>query len=303
VSNASVVDDRHHGYSRRIYVTGSRTDLRVPIREIALGNSPGGGANAPLRLYDTAGPGSVPEEGLPSLRRGWVDERGDTETYPGRSAGTRDDGRTATRGETQPPTSPGTGRDSRRAQPGRTVTQLHYARQGVVTPEMEFAAIREGVDPEQVRATLAAGRAILPANINHPESEPMVIGRDFLVKVNANIGNSSVTSGTRIPARQWRSVDSPEPLGPIMARISPRFTVKLAPRSAGVSPKDSTMSLASIREPSSPPVAGMGFRLTSAPGQRARRGGPRSGRSSAGRPRGGTSRGRPGAHRPSSRAV
>lgn len=178
---------------RRVYVEGSRSDIRVPFREITLGDSTDSSEIAPLRLYDTSGPGSIPEEGLRAMRAGWIDERGDSETYPGRSFALRDDGRGAAQSDATLKLSriiP----EPRRANAGRTVTQLHYARQGVTTPEMEFAALREGVEPEIIRAAIASGRAILPANINHPESEPMVIGRDFLVKVNANIGNSSVTS-------------------------------------------------------------------------------------------------------------
>ena len=176
-----------------MFVEGSRTDLRIPFREVALGALSGDGVLAPLRLYDTAGPGSVPEEGLPALREVWIEERTDTETYSGRAAAIRDDGRSAA-GVLDTPVMSRRAREVRRGRSGEVVTQLHYARQGVVTPEMEFAAIREGVGPERVRIALASGRAILPANINHPESEPMVIGREFLVKVNANIGNSSVTS-------------------------------------------------------------------------------------------------------------
>ena len=186
-------DFNQHVRGRRVFVEGSRTDLRIPFREVALGALSGDGVLAPLRLYDTAGPGSVPEEGLPALREVWIEERTDTETYSGRAAAIRDDGRSAA-GVLDTPVMSRRAREVRRGRSGEVVTQLHYARQGVVTPEMEFAAIREGVGPERVRIALASGRAILPANINHPESEPMVIGREFLVKVNANIGNSSVTS-------------------------------------------------------------------------------------------------------------
>ena len=184
----------HHARSRRVYVTGSRADLRVPFREVTLDESPGGVVNAPVRFYDTSGPGSVAEEGLVALRSGWIEERGDTLNYPGRSLDVRDDGRGAVRAAREASGFTRASAQPRRALPGRTVTQLHYARQGVITPEMEFAALREQVAPESIRVALAAGRAILPANVNHPESEPMVIGRDFLVKVNANIGNSAVTS-------------------------------------------------------------------------------------------------------------
>ncbi|ADD40627.1 phosphomethylpyrimidine synthase ThiC [Stackebrandtia nassauensis] len=132
----------------KVYVTGSRPDIRVPFTEVALSDG-----EPPVRLYDTSGPGSEPADGLPRLRADWIAERGG----------------------------------------GDRVTQLHYARNGVITPEMEFAAIREGLEPEFVRAEIAAGRAILPANINHPETEPMLIGKEFLVKINANIGTSAVS--------------------------------------------------------------------------------------------------------------
>jgi phosphomethylpyrimidine synthase len=170
----------------KVYQRGERDGIRVPFTEVRLG-----GGNEPVRLYDTSGPGGDPEVGLPGLRREWIAARGDVEEYGGRPAGERDDGR---RGRSGVPEFRGERRAPLRATEGRRVTQLHYARQGVVTPEMEFVAVREGVEPERVRAEIAAGRAILPANVNHPESEPMVIGRDFLVKVNANIGTSAVTS-------------------------------------------------------------------------------------------------------------
>ena len=123
----------------------------------------------------TSGPGSNPEVGLSPIRQNWIDERGDVESFS--AEGLANLGRTILR-----------------AISGRRVTQLHYARAGVITPEMEFAAIREGLDPEILRSEIAAGRAILPNNVNHPESEPMVIGARFLVKINANIGTSAVTS-------------------------------------------------------------------------------------------------------------
>ncbi len=143
--------------STKIYLEGSR-GIRVPMREIALS-----GGEPPLRVYDSSGPqGHDPRAGLPTVRESWIHERavGTTRPLRGRSC----------------------------------VTQLHYARLGEITPEMEFAAIREGMDPEIVRSEVARGRAIIPANINHPELEPMVIGRRFRVKINANIGNSAVTS-------------------------------------------------------------------------------------------------------------
>ena len=203
------------GLRRRVYVTDpERPAIRVPFTEVIVGDSPGAAgpiANAPLRLYDTSGPGSDPEKGLPPLRRAWITGRGDVEEYDGRPVDVRDDGRAAARRagngaserhgapESAAARWPAPQRRPLRARtsdpdPRRPVTQLHYARAGEITDEMRFVALREGVAPEVVRHELAAGRAILPANVNHPESEPMVIGRRFLVKVNANIGNSSVTS-------------------------------------------------------------------------------------------------------------
>ncbi len=187
--------------SMKIYTTGSRADIRVPFREIALtptsgrfGNTP----NQPVRLYDTSGPYTDPEitidirEGLPPLRTPWLAERADVEAYDGREIRPIDDGRA----EDKPPVQvfPHPRPRPYRARAGRNVTQMHYARKGIVTAEMEFAAIREGLDPEYVRKEIAEGRAILPANVNHPECEPMIIGRNGLVKINANIGNSAVAS-------------------------------------------------------------------------------------------------------------
>src|SRR5438093_7953684 len=181
-----------HSASRKIYLTGSRPDIRVPMRAIALS-----GGNPPLRLYDTSGPYTDPEaaidlkRGLPPLRLAWILGRGDVEELPGSTSVYR-----KTREE-----DPALGgvrfasvRRPLRARPGRRVTQMHYARRGEVTPEMEFVALREGVVPEVVRDEVARGRAIIPANVNHPETEPMIIGRKFLVKINANIGNSAVAS-------------------------------------------------------------------------------------------------------------
>ena len=170
---------------RRLLIDGPG-GVRVPVTEVSLSD---GGTS---RLYDTAGPGSDPRYGLPPLREPWITARGDVEEIPPRAAGARDDGRAAARRGARPNSPEGEARPVRRALPGRTVSQLHYARQGEVTPEMNFVAVREGLDPEFVRDEVAAGRAIIPANINHPESEPMAIGRNFLVKVNANIGNSAV---------------------------------------------------------------------------------------------------------------
>ncbi|MDP8976335.1 MAG: phosphomethylpyrimidine synthase ThiC [Actinomycetota bacterium] len=177
----------------KVYVEGGH-GVRVPFAEVPLADSPYGKTNPPQRLYDTSGPGSDPDIGLPALRGPWIRARGDVEEYSGRPASLRDDGRGTLRRGAQPHTFGGPRPVPLRAKPGRTVTQMHYARRGDITHEMEFVALREGVSAELVRDEVARGRAILPANVNHPESEPMVIGRSFLVKVNANIGNSAVTS-------------------------------------------------------------------------------------------------------------
>lgn len=218
--------------SKRIYITGSRPDIRIPMREIQLSPTLIGGSketpqyeeNEAVPVYDTSGPYGDPQvainvqQGLAKLRQPWIVARDDSEELDDRSSAytkerLADDGLDELRftGLLTP----------KRAKAGRCVTQLHYARQGIVTPEMEFIAIRENmgrerirsevlrhqhpgmsfgaslpenITPEFVRDEVAAGRAIIPANINHPESEPMIIGRNFLVKVNANIGNSAVTS-------------------------------------------------------------------------------------------------------------
>ncbi|MGH9114701.1 MAG: phosphomethylpyrimidine synthase ThiC [Acidimicrobiales bacterium] len=179
--------------------------MRVPFEEVRLHDSPGGHPNPPVRLYTTAGPGCDPEEGLPRLRGEWVAERGDTAVYAGRPPSRRDDGRAAARGAPDHPAHPGESRSPRRANSPKAVTQRRYAREGMVTPEMEFAALREGMAPEVVLEELASGRAILPANVNHPESEPMLIGSRFAVKINANIGNSSVASSVpeEVAKMQW----------------------------------------------------------------------------------------------------
>jgi phosphomethylpyrimidine synthase len=191
---------------RKIYVEqdvwadGRQLRLAVPWMEVQLGDSPGAAgpvSNPAVRLYDTTGPGGQPDEGLPRLREPWVLARGDAEEVPGAAAGgvLGPRGRDPLGGADEAfPRFPGAPRARRRARPGRRLTQLAYARAGVVTAEMAFAALREGVDPEVVRAEVAAGRAIVPANVNHPEAEPMVIGRRFLTKVNANLGTSSVRS-------------------------------------------------------------------------------------------------------------
>src|SRR5256884_672812 len=189
--------------SRKVHVAGSRDDVRVPMREIGLSPTMTRGGevpNAPVRVYDTSGPCTDPEQavdirhGLPPVRRSWILERQDVEEHDGRRGQPPATGRRPADPLADLTVFPGLARRPLRARPGRTVTQMHYARRGVVTPEMEFVAIREGVAPDFVREEVASGRAIIPANVNHVESEPMAIGRNFLVKVNANIGNSAVTS-------------------------------------------------------------------------------------------------------------
>ncbi|MGW1655773.1 phosphomethylpyrimidine synthase ThiC [Streptomyces atratus] len=193
------------------YVQGSRPELRVPVRQVHLTNG------KDVTLYDTSGPYTDPttetdvRRGLAPLRENWITARGDTEEYPGRPARPEDDGLKHTSPRMGSPllersrelgeglrnldaVFPGRPRLPRRSRDGQPVTQLAYARRGEITPEMEYVAIRENVEPEVVREEIAAGRAVLPANVNHPEIEPMIIGKRFLVKVNANIGNSAVTS-------------------------------------------------------------------------------------------------------------
>jgi phosphomethylpyrimidine synthase len=237
--------------SRKVYIDGSRPDIRVPMRAISQSPTPdsfGGEENPPLFVYDTSGPYTDPaasidiRRGLGTPRTPWILERGDTEELAGPTsdygkARLLDPALTALRFELQ--------RTPRRARSGRNVTQMHYARQGIVTPEMEFVALRENlrrkeylaslvdsgpmgarvasllsrqhpgqsfgasipaeITPEFVRDEVARGRAIIPANINHPEIEPMIIGRNFLVKINANIGNSAVTSsiGEEVEKMTW----------------------------------------------------------------------------------------------------
>ena len=224
---------------KRVYVQGSRSDLKVPFREIELQSTrlPDGKlqANDPVRVYDTSGPWGDPDfkgdvrQGLPGVRSEWIEERKDTELYQGREVRPEDNGHRNGNGHVMEQF-PGVHRQPRRAKKG-SVSQLNYARKGVITPEMEFIAIRENmklqavresvemssqaprdslkfqhpgqpwgaaipkeITPEFVRDEVAKGRAIIPANINHPELEPMIIGRNFLVKINANIGNSAVAS-------------------------------------------------------------------------------------------------------------
>ncbi|MEQ6076078.1 phosphomethylpyrimidine synthase ThiC [Bacillus subtilis] len=186
--------------SKKVYVEGSSSDIQVPMREILLSPTTGSFGeeeNAPVRVYDTSGPYTDPEvtiniqEGLKPLRQKWITERGDVEEYEGRAIKPEDNGYK----KANPNVSyPGLKRKPLRAKAGQNVTQMHYAKKGIITPEMEFIAIREHVSPEFVRDEVASGRAIIPSNINHPESEPMIIGRNFHVKINANIGNSAVTS-------------------------------------------------------------------------------------------------------------
>jgi phosphomethylpyrimidine synthase len=186
--------ERDHEHDGGYSTPQDDTGLRVPVTEITLAPSPDGAPNEPVRVYRTQGPGSDPVRGLAPAREPWVVARGDTEEYDGRDRALADDGRSALRRGAASQEWQGERRRPRRALPGRTVTQMHYARQGVITPEMRFVAVREGCDVELVRSEVAAGRAIIPNNVNHPESEPMIIGRAFLVKVNANIGNSAVHS-------------------------------------------------------------------------------------------------------------
>jgi phosphomethylpyrimidine synthase len=160
--------------SRKVFVEGEG-GVRVPVREITLT-----GGEPAVRVYDTSGPHHIDvRAGLPALRQRWILDRDDVEAAPSRPS---------------TPAGPSPAREMLRARPGATPTQLHYARRGEITPEMHFIAVREGLPAEFVRSEVARGRAIIPANINHPELEPMIIGRNFLVKINANIGNSAVSS-------------------------------------------------------------------------------------------------------------
>jgi phosphomethylpyrimidine synthase len=249
--------------SRKVYVTGSRPDIKVPMREIKLADTrKSDGAieeNPPVLAYDTSGPMTDPnhvldlEKGLPPLRRKWIAERADTEPYAARGYRPGDDGQgqDANRIPFQ-----SLEKAALRAKPGANVSQMHYARKGIITPEMEFIAIRENlgrqeafkavymksehdvglmaqaqtagmrhpnhqhpgqayganipdfITPEFIRKEVAEGRAIIPLNINHPEAEPMIIGRNFLVKINGNIGNSAVSSsiGEEVEKVQWATL-------------------------------------------------------------------------------------------------
>jgi len=259
--------------SKKVYITGSRPDLKVPFREISLSDTPssfGAEKNPPVMVYDTSGPYTDPDyqidirNGLPSLRSQWIEERNDTEFL---------EGPTSIFGHERKTNPELTKmrfnllRQPRRAKAGKNVSQMYYAKQGIITPEMEYIAIRENqrregmsallqtqhpghdfgaaipkmITPEFVRDEVARGRAIIPANINHPETEPMIIGRNFLVKINANIGNSALGSsiseevekmvwGTRWGAdtvmdlstgknihetREWIIRNSPVPIGTV----------------------------------------------------------------------------------------
>lgn len=190
-------EERHseqHASHRLEWIEDEEHGIRVPVTEIHQLDSPDGTPNEPLRVYRTMGPGSVPAEGLAPWRAEWIEARGDTDPYAARGHRIEDDGRTAVRRGGPSQQWKGRKPEPVRAQPGRRVTQMHYARQGIITEEMRFVALREQCDVELVRSEVAAGRAIIPNNVNHPESEPMIIGKAFLVKVNANIGNSAVTS-------------------------------------------------------------------------------------------------------------
>ncbi|OIO79790.1 MAG: phosphomethylpyrimidine synthase ThiC [Gallionellaceae bacterium CG1_02_56_997] len=213
--------------SRKIYVAGSRPDLRVPMREISQDETPaemGAEVNPPIYVYDCSGPYTDPavqidiRSGLAEMRAGWIAERDDTVALPQL---TSEYGRQRLQDPELAEMRFNLQHTPRRAKPGRNVTQMHYARQGIITPEMEYIAIRENqkisaqmsdmqrkqhpgenfgkvmprkITPEFVRDEVAAGRAVITANINHPEIEPMIIGRNFLVKINANIGNSALGS-------------------------------------------------------------------------------------------------------------
>lgn len=189
-------------FRSKVYVVGDREDIRVPFTEVLLAETPGADhteKNDPVLLYDTSGPGTTDcAVGIEPLRRSWIIERGDVEEHgearPVLSSGDAPARSNPSALGSEELHEPRAAFRPLRARVGRPVTQLHYARRGEITPEMAFVAVREGVEPEFVRSEIAAGRAILPANVNHPESEPMIIGRNFLVKVNANIGNSSVSS-------------------------------------------------------------------------------------------------------------
>lgn len=189
--------------SRKIYVRGSRPDILVPMREIELSptvTDQGEIMNEPFRIYDTSGKYTEAgyqvdiQKGLPEIKKNWIIERNDVEEYEGRQVKPRDNGYRSMENMQKDAEFPLLKRKPLRAKSGLNVTQMHYARKGIITPEMEFIAIRENVTSELVRDEVARGRAIIPSNINHPEAEPMIIGSKFHVKINANIGNSAVSS-------------------------------------------------------------------------------------------------------------
>jgi phosphomethylpyrimidine synthase len=259
--------------SKKVYIEGSSPDIQVPFREISISDTPsefGAEKNAPVLVYDTSGPYTDPQykiniqDGLPTLRTKWINDRQDTEVLDGPSS---DYGKERKNDPELAKMRFNLLRQPRKAKPGHNVSQMHYARKGIITPEMEFIAIRENqrreglsetiqeqhkgqnhgakipnqITPEFVREEVAQGRAIIPANINHPETEPMIIGRNFLVKINANIGNSALGSsiseevekmvwGTRWGAdnvmdlstgknihetREWIIRNSPVPIGTV----------------------------------------------------------------------------------------
>lgn len=207
-TSAADIQQREQYESHRLaWIEDKEHGIRVPVTEISQLDSPDGTPNPPLQVYRTMGPGSVPEEGLAPWRERWILERGDVETYEARGRKLEDDGRSAVRRGAASQEWRGRRPVPLRAKPGRRVTQMHYARQGIITPEMRYVALRENCDVEKVRTEVAAGRAIIPNNVNHPESEPMIIGREFLVKVNANIGNSAVTSSIseEVAKLEWAS--------------------------------------------------------------------------------------------------
>ena len=252
--NSSLSIETQLPNSQRVYVPGQAEGVNVPFREVSLNVTKGFNGqievNEPVRVYETSGPWGDPHfkgdvrDGLPALRRNWIIERGDVEEYEGRSIKPEDNGYRSseeanyaaqkTKGKLEE--FPGLRRQPLKAKPGHNVTQMHYARKGIITPEMEYVAIRENlgreaafeamsdrsklnyqhkgesfgaaipshVTPEFVRQEIARGRAIIPANINHPEIEPMAIGRNFLVKINANIGNSAVASSIEEEVEKMR---------------------------------------------------------------------------------------------------
>ncbi len=259
--------------SKKVYIEGSSPDIQVPFREISISDTPsefGAEKNAPVLVYDTSGPYTDPQykiniqDGLPTLRTKWINDRQDTKVLDGPSS---DYGKERKNDPELAKMRFNLLRQPRKAKPGHNVSQMHYARKGIITPEMEFIAIRENqrreglsetiqeqhkgqnhgakipnqITPEFVREEVAQGRAIIPANINHPETEPMIIGRNFLVKINANIGNSALGAsiseevekmvwGTRWGAdnvmdlstgknihetREWIIRNSPVPIGTV----------------------------------------------------------------------------------------